>query len=313
MAAGIARIAQGNQRVVARWWRMSPLLAGLDRLTRGFWKVSGRKVDLTGSEEWLSAPMHQGSRVGDAWLQDAAAIHRGTVVEKAIGGGLLKDMSQLDGPHFRAADLRAEVRDFYEHTSDWRMEVWAAWNPVFQPGGELVARLFGRRVQQLALPTRALDVALGMDSRIAVITGADGEQRATAWLRTLRSTGEYVYSGCYSTRTLPGGSQPSVHVAFPLESGNVQVFLRPRVLPDGGLGLLSPPGRFGEDGAYVVVDAGGTHASRVPIHEAFRVYVDGEGVLRTDHALRLWRTTAVRLHYKLSRADKGDGEPVPAL
>lgn len=279
------------------------MLPGLDRLTREFWKVRGRRVDLNGSEGWLSAPMHQGSTVGDAWLQAAATAHNGTVVEQVDGAGLLKDMSQLDGSHFRASELRREVRDFYEHTSAWRMEVWTEWNPFFQPGGEIVARFFGRRVQQLALPTRALDVALGMDSRIAIITGADGEQRAAAWLRTLRSTGEFVYSGCYSTQVLPGSSQPSVHVAFPLESGNVQVFLRPSVLPDGGLELCSPSGRFGEDGAYVVVDTGGTHAARVPIHETFRVYADDEGILRTDHVLRLWSATAVRLHYKLTRVN----------
>jgi hypothetical protein len=36
----------------------------------------------------------------------------------------------------------------------------------------------------------------------------------------------------------------------------------------------------------------------VPIHETFRVYVD-EGILRTDHVLRLWSAPVIRLHYKL--------------
>lgn len=66
-----------------------------------------------------------------------------------------------------------------------------------------------------------------MDSRVRVIRDRDGEQVGAAWLRTLRPSGRYVFSGCYSTRRLPGAAQPSVHVAFPLESGNVQVFLRP--------------------------------------------------------------------------------------
>jgi hypothetical protein len=63
-----------------------------------------------------------------------------------------------------------------------------------------VARFFGRRVEQLALPMRPLDSAQGMDSTITVITGPDGRPCEAAWLRTLRSTGDYVYSGCYSTR-----------------------------------------------------------------------------------------------------------------
>lgn len=281
---------------------MSLLLPRLDRVTRTFWRLKGRPVDLAGAGQWLSAPMHNGQTVGDNWLQAAAATHRGTVRDDVTGGGLLADMAQLDGPGFKAADLRPEIRHFYEHTSDWRMEVWTQWNPVFQPGGELISRLFGRRVQQLALPTRPLDVAYGMDSRVVVIVDADGEQRAAAWLRTLRSTGEYVYSGCYSSKLLPGERQPSVHVAFPLEAGNVQVFLRPSVLPGGALELSSPTGSFGDNGAYVVVeDRGRTHAARAPIHETFRVYLDREGVLRTDHLLCLWSAPVVRLHYKLTR------------
>ena len=70
----------------------------------------------------------------------------------------------------------AAVRDFYEHTASWQMEVWSAWSPLFWPGGELVARLWGRRVEQLALPMRPLDVAHGMDSVVTPILDAQGEQ-----------------------------------------------------------------------------------------------------------------------------------------
>jgi hypothetical protein len=267
-----------------------------------FWRTTGRPIDLWGGEQWLAAPMHDGQTIADGWLSAAAAAHGGTLHE-AETNGLLADMSELDGPNFVAADLLPQVRDFYEHTSRWRMEVWTQWNALFQPGGELISRYFGRRVQQLALPTRPLDVALGMDSRVISIIDGEGQQRAAGWLRTLRATGEYVYSGCYSSRTLPGTAQPSVHVAFPLEAGNVQVFLRPTVLPGGGLQLTSPAGAFGEDGAYVVVgDRTQTYAARAPVHETFRLYVDAEGVLRTDHVLRLWSSTVVRLHYKLTPA-----------
>lgn len=272
----------------------------LDRVTRAFWRSVGRPVELAGEHAWLEAPMHAGPVIGDGWMADAASVLGGSLEEGRADAGLLADMSDLDGPGFRAGDLRPEVRHFYEHTAGWRMEVWTQWSAAFWPGGELVSRFFGRRVQQLALPTRPLDVAYGMDSRVTVLLGGDGRQRSAAWLRTLRSSGEFVYSGAYSTRRLPGSDRPSVHVAFPLEQGNVQVFLRPQVLPGGGLELSSPAGPFGADGAYVVVRVGGrTHAARAPIHETFRVYVDRDGVLRTDHDLRMWSATAVRLHYKL--------------
>lgn len=274
----------------------------LDLVTRKFWRATGRPVDLHGADSWLSAPISTGSEVGDRWLGAEAERLGGRLITEDPAAGLLASMSALDGPGFSANDLDPRIRDFYEHTSRWRMEAWTSWSPAFWPGGELVSRLFGKRVQQLALPMRPLDVAHGIDSRVSVIADAEGNQLAAAWLRTLRATGDYVFSGCYSVRSLPGADRPSVHVAFPLESGNVQVFLRPHT-EDGALVLKSPRAPFGGDGAYVVVkDRGRAFAARVPVHETFRVYVDPVGVVRTDHILQLWNTTAVRLHYKLETA-----------
>lgn len=246
--------------------------------------------------------MSAAATVTDEWLEAEAAHHGGGLEPAGPDAGLLPSMSVLDGPGFDAQRLRPEIRDFYEHTASWAMEVWTGWSPLFWPGGELVSRLFGQRVEQLALPMRPLDVAHGMDSRITLIRDRDGAQVAAAWERTLRGSGRPVFSGAYSAYILSGSDRPSVHVAFPLESGNVQVFLRPSVTADGGLVLESPSGRFGDDGAYVVVrDGGRDHAARAPLHETFRVYVDQHGVLRTDHELRLWNASACRLHYKLER------------
>ena len=52
---------------------------------------------------------HDGATIGDGWLTAAAATHGGTLDET---GGLLADLSCLDGPGFSAADLRPEVRHF---------------------------------------------------------------------------------------------------------------------------------------------------------------------------------------------------------
>lgn len=273
----------------------------LDVASRRFWQLTGRRVDLDGAEWWLDAPVSRSPRVSAEWLEAEAARRGGVLGAADSRAGLLPSMSVLDGPGFDAGRLHPAVRDFYEHTASWRMEVWTGWSPLFWPAGEMVSRLWGRRVEQLALPMRPLDVARGMDSQVTPIRDREDVQVAAAWTRTLRGNGRAVFSGAYAARTLPGADRPSVHVAFPLESGNVQVFLRPSALDDGGLLLESPSGRFGEDGAYVVVRDGRAHAARVPLHETFHVYVDGHGVLRTDHELRLWGASAVRLHYKLER------------
>ncbi|MDT5149579.1 MAG: hypothetical protein QOI01_1312 [Mycobacterium sp.] len=116
-------------------------------------------------------------------------------------------------------------------------EVWSQWNALFAPGGELFARVWGRRVEQLALPVQPLSVSRGMSSVVRVVhdveTGDAGTRAGAAWLRNLRSDGSRVYSGYYRVGRLPGNRQPRVYVSFPLESDSIQVYLAPRDDPDG--------------------------------------------------------------------------------
>lgn len=97
-------------------------------------RVTGRRVNLDGPEAWLRAPVHDGSEVADRWLEAYARSIDGTLAEGSPDAGLLPSMTLLDGPGFASAGLRPEVRDFYERTSRWRMEVWTQWNPLLQPG-----------------------------------------------------------------------------------------------------------------------------------------------------------------------------------
>lgn len=80
-----------------------------------------------------------------------------------------------------------------------------------------------------------------------------------------------------------------------------------RVPPDHAAGgapvLTSPSGGFGQESAYlVVVDSDGSAvARRIPTAETFAVFVDDDGVLRTDHELRLWNKRVLQLHYRMAR------------
>lgn len=273
----------------------------LDRGTRLWWRTVGRRIDLESEHTWLTAPISGRGTVADSWLPTEAARIGGWLDrDPDPRSGLLPSLDALAGPGFDPAAVHAALRDFYEHTSAWRMDAWTKWSRGFAGPGALIESLYGRRLQQLALPVDALAVAHGVDSEIVRIVGADGAHAGSAWLRTLRRTGDYMFSGYYRVGSLPGHNQPSVHVSFPLEQGNVQVYLRPSNGPDGAMTLSSPPGPFGDDGAYVtVLDGGRTYAARVPVHEEFRLYVDDEGIARTDHVLKLWGATAVRLHYRL--------------
>ncbi len=283
-------------------WRGWP---NLDAAARAWWSAAGRPIDLRGEHAWLDAATTDAGRVQDRWLQTEASRIGGSVSSDTAEAGLIPDLASLDSSTFRAEAVSPKIRNFYAHTAVWRMETWCQWSPLFAPAGVAIGALYGRRLDQLALPVHPIDVAYGMDSSVVPILGPDGNQRSAGWLRTLRSTGGYVFSGCYDVRWLPGRGA-RVHVTFPLELGNVQVFLQPVNGPDGSMRLVSRPGRFGHEGTYVVARHRGRHfAARVPLHEMFHLFTDSVGVLRTDHYLRFTRFNALRLHYKLTRQGPG--------
>ena len=114
--------------------------------------------------------------------------------------------------------------EFYERTSEWRLEAWSQWCPAAWPFGWILSAMFAQRLQQLSLPLHRLDVAQGMDSRVLAVKAPDGSQVGAAWLRRLRSTGQNVYSGWYGIAQLPNTDRPSIRVMFPLPNGSVAVF-----------------------------------------------------------------------------------------
>lgn len=275
-------------------------MARVDRLTQQWVRATGTRVRLA-DHPWLDGPVGAQHVIGDEWIEREAVRHGALVT---AGGGLVERFTGLAGPGFDPSDLHPAIVDFYEHTGEWRMEAWSQWSAMAWPFGWLLSAVFARRLHQLSLPMRPLDVAHGMDSHVLTATCPDGRRVGAAWLRTLRSTGQTVYSGWYGTVTLSGADRPSIRVVFPLPNGSLMVFLRPIVAPGGALALVSPLGAMGDDGAYLVVmDDDGMEAvvRRVPLREDFLVHVDGEGVLRTDHALDLWHLPVLRLHYRLAR------------
>jgi hypothetical protein len=277
-------------------WRL------LDRSTRRWVRATGRPVELP-LGHWLDGPSGDRDEIGEAWVAREAARHRGRVVDAGPDAGLLPSMALLDGPGFDASALHPLVLDFYQRTARWRLELWSQWSAPARLGGRAVSALFARRLDQLSLPLRPLDLAHGMSSEVRPVVGADGATVGASWRRRLRATGATVYSGWYGTARLPGSPRPSVRVSFPLPDGRLVVLLRPAVTARGGLLLTSGPGRWGQDGAYLVVQPAGRAAGwarRIPVHERFHVHVDDEGVLRTDHDLRLG--AVLRLHYRLDPA-----------
>jgi hypothetical protein len=181
----------------------------------------------------------------------------------------------------------------------------------------LLVELISPRMDRLNFPIASLEVANGMTSEVVRLLEPNSRCLvATGWLRRLKSSGHVIYAGLYSTVQIPGKENPCVKVTFPCR-GSANVYLRPLAHPDGSFGLDSSGSGFGRSGFYRLVAGGSDHwrvRNFTTLHELFRVYVDGEGILRTDHTVSFLGITIIRLHYKMlpSAAVEGRGSATVA-
>src|SRR4029078_12123865 len=110
-----------------------------------------------------------------------------------------------------------------------------------------------------------------------------------------------VYAGFYTTSSVPEYEGECVKVVFPLPKGNVVVILRPVLNPDGSFSLISDGNKIGGPSYYRThyLSPGKIKVRRIPMHEHIHLFVDSEGVLRTDHSFKFWGIKFLLLHYKI--------------
>jgi hypothetical protein len=275
----------------------------VDWSTQRWVQATGRRISIA-DHAWLDGPVGRPEGIGAAVFEEYAAdaglrIRRGS-------SGLLPDFSCLRSAAFDPASVSRAVAEFYEETSEYVIDAWSQWCGAFRPFGSALAVIFSRRLEQLNVPLSGLETSRGLTSRVEeVIDEKSGDLKFTAWIRELVGTGRVMYAGAYSTCTPPNAEGPCVRVVFPLPNGNATVIMRPVANPDGSFLLLSAGDGFGSPGFYfTVLAAPGQIWARYlrSFRETIRVYSDREGDVRADHDLTLWHATALRLHYRLRRA-----------
>jgi hypothetical protein len=179
------------------------------------------------------------------------------------------------------------------------------WCNAFRPFGALLAFIFSRRLQQLNVPLSALDTSHGISSEVVqLIKESSGEVQYTAWVRELIGTGNVLYAGSYSLCEVPRYKGRCVKVVFPLPNGSAVVIMKPQLHRDGSFSVISSGQGFGDPGFYFVVhNHDGTTSARYvrAMRETIHVYATRGNEVRADHTLKLFRTTFLRLHYRLTR------------
>jgi hypothetical protein len=256
--------------------------------------------------QWLAGPIG-GKTIGDAAYREVCDAEGLSIERKAKDGGLVPSFEQLRSPSFDPSKVHPLVREFYEHTTAFAMDVWSRTYFPANIGMWLLVKTISRQVNQLNFPLSPLDTAHGMVSEIISMRRPDGTVRYTGWFRTLAKGDNVLYTGFYMTETSPTLGVPCVKVVFPMPNGNATVILKPEVAPDGALILDSSGRTFGDAGFYRMQRASGDRL-RVwqikTLKEHFRVFVDDAGVLRCDHQVRFLGMPVLTLHYKIAkRAD----------
>jgi hypothetical protein len=260
-----------------------------------------RRADLA----WLIGPTG-GATIGAASYDEVAAAEGLSIERHAKHVGLVTNFDALTGGEFDAALIDPKIREFYEHTAEFAMDVWSR---TYFPANLALALLvttISRQVNQLNFPLSPLETALGMSSEIIALRTPDGAIKYTGWFRTLPSAADRsIYTGFYMTQRVPEEAAACVKVVFPMPYGNATVVLRPKVNAEGALELDSGGGRFGGAGFYRIHarDADRVRVWRIrTLKEHFRVYVDPKGALRCDHSVRFLGLPVLRLHYKMFRS-----------
>jgi hypothetical protein len=259
----------------------------------------GRRT-VRGQNPWLDGPTGP-PRIGTGFHRSLAA-EAGLAVRTGQDVGLLPDCALLDGGGFDSSRLHPSVRDFYEHTGRYHLDVWSQWSPLFWPFGWALIHFVSRRMEQLNFPMYPLETAQGMTSDVEQLVDESGRVVFTSWLRRNLGSGLVIYSGLYAVASPPGHG-PCVKTVFPIPRGNATVLLRPEAGADGSLRLISSGRRFGDPGFYRIT-ATGAGRMRVwyvrALTEIFHVYPDTDGSVRTDHHVRWWGLPVLRLHYHIT-------------
>jgi hypothetical protein len=261
-------------------------------------------------------PLEARSRyVGVDYLRSLAEVLGGTYVRDAADAGIVASLDGLAGPDLDPATVDHRVREFYEHTTRFALDIVPEWRTWVRPGYLLYSSLVAKPLGQANVPMNQRQALRGMRSRIDTIdVDRDEIVDIRGWIRSFAATGEPIYVGIYTTYR--HDDRGYVSVGFPLPQSSFTATLAPRARADGGLVLTSrsPLPHAGHYLTYIEPGSRQLTTLEVPgFSEELDVYVD-DGELRADHAFWVFGLPFLVLRYRIRRkpALRLDSEAEPS-
>jgi hypothetical protein len=259
--------------------------------------------EVPASELRYVVPFESRSRyVGADYVEQLANTRGGTFRRNPPDVGILASLDTLEGPTFQADRVHPLIREFYEHTSRFRLSIIPEWRRWMRPGYELFKLLVAQPLGQAAIPSNIEEAQRGMVSTIDTIAldGSD-EIDIRGWIRTFADSGKPIYVGIYTS--FRDEERGYVSVGFPIPSANFTATLLPR--NDGAHDfVLTSRTELAYPGHYLSsVDAERdalTVLKLLYFQEQIFVYV-ADGELKTDHSFYLAGQRFLTLHYEIER------------
>jgi hypothetical protein len=248
-------------------------------------------------------PLASPSRyVGTAYLRDLATVLGGEYTADVADIGIVASLDELAGPGFDPAAVDPLVREFYEHTTRFTLDIVPEWRLWVRPGYLLYQTLLARPLGQANVPMNQRAAQRGVRGRIDTVTGAPGRPPVLrCWIRSYADTDEPIYVGVYTTYRHE--DRGYVSVGFPLPQASFTATLEPFARPGGGLNLDSRGGTA-QSGHYLTyIDPDTAELTVLAVHgfaERLAVYVD-DGELRAEHAFAVFGIPFLVLHYRMHR------------
>ncbi|MET0810309.1 MAG: hypothetical protein ABWY65_04250 [Thermoleophilaceae bacterium] len=248
-------------------------------------------------------PFESRSRyVGADYVEQLAHVRGGTFRRNPPDVGILASLDHLDGPTFDAQRVHPLIREFYEHTSRFRLSIVPEWRPWMKPGYAIFKRLVAQPLGQAAIPSNIEEAQRGMVSTIDTIDlDGDEEIDIRGWIRTFADSGKPIYVGIYTS--FRHDDRGYVSVGFPIPSANFTATLEPRNVGEHDL-LLTSRSKLAFPGHYLSsVDSERdalTVLKLLSFQEQIHVYVTG-GELKTDHSFYLAGQRFLTLRYEIER------------
>ena len=242
--------------------------------------------------------------VGTDYMRDLAEVLGGTYVRDAQDVGIIASLEELAGPDLDPAAVDPLVREFYEHTTRFKLNIVPEWRIWVRPGYLLYRTLVARPLGQANVPMNQRQVMRGILSRIDTIRVGRHVVEVRGWIRSF-ADGEPIYVGIYTTYRHE--DRGYVSVGFPLPDASFTATLEPHARSDGGL-TLSSMSKSEHPGHYLTyIDPGTRELTSLAVpgfREELHVYVI-DSMLHADHAFWVFGFPFLTLRYRMDRRTSG--------